>query len=584
MKNSTFTLEHALYALALALALAVRFVNLGALPLSDLEAGWALQALHVAQGVHPALGPNPAYLNLTALLFYVFGATDFLARFWPALAGSLLALLPFFFRTRIGRLPALVLAFGLAIDPGLVSLSRLAGGNMLALAFLALALVAWMENRRSLAGVFAGLALLSGPSVWFGLLVLGLAWGVNRLVPAYRPKLYAADGKPLELPPAPPAPAALFPALGWETLRGALAWGLGTLLVVGSLLLFSPQGLAALFASLVSFVAGWWTASGAPVLRMLVSLSVYGLMPLIFGLAAVVRGAIGRDRLSVGLGLWALVVLVLVLAYPSRQVADLAWVLLPLWALAALELGRHFDLAGRNPWELAGVIVLVTVLLVFGWLNLASLSATGVTSPDARTHLYVFGLVVLLLVLSLLLIGSGWSSDLSRLGLVWGGALFLGAYTISVMTGTAGLRQPLTADLWQPEPKILSADLVLKVASQVSDLNRGAAGSLPLTIAGVDSPALQWIFRDWQVQTVTSLSPNDTPALVLTPSTTTLSQSQGYRGEGFSWQQTSNWDTTAVSDWLRWFLYHQMPGSHTTIVLWVRGDLAIENQGSATNP
>ncbi len=76
----------------LPLPMGLRFVQLGALPLSDYEADWALQALRVVQGLKPAIGPNPAYVHLTAILFYIFGATNFLARFWPALAGSALVL------------------------------------------------------------------------------------------------------------------------------------------------------------------------------------------------------------------------------------------------------------------------------------------------------------------------------------------------------------------------------------------------------------------------------------------------------------------------------------------------------------
>src|SRR5512136_2562705 len=117
MKKFEPTLEHAFYALALVIAVTLRFLHLGALPLSDFEADWALQAWRVAQGLKPALGPDPAYIHLTAITFYLFGATNFLARFWPALAGSALVLAPWLLRSRFGRIPALVLAFGFALDP-----------------------------------------------------------------------------------------------------------------------------------------------------------------------------------------------------------------------------------------------------------------------------------------------------------------------------------------------------------------------------------------------------------------------------------------------------------------------------------
>ncbi len=57
MKKFEPTLEHAFYALALAIAFGLRFVHLGALPLSDFEADWALQALHITQGLNPPSVP-----------------------------------------------------------------------------------------------------------------------------------------------------------------------------------------------------------------------------------------------------------------------------------------------------------------------------------------------------------------------------------------------------------------------------------------------------------------------------------------------------------------------------------------------
>jgi hypothetical protein len=436
----------------------------------------------------------------------------------------------------------------------------------------------WKAGRRSLAGIFAGLALLSGPSVWFGLVGLLLAVALDRAVQV-RPPVAPAEEKPDELPPAP-APA----RLRWEDLRGALAWGLGTLLAVGSLLLFSPKGIVAFFASVGTFATGWWTVSDVPVLHTLISLPVYELLPLLFGLAALVRGILKRERLAIGLGLWALAALFLALIYPSKQVADLAWAILPLWVLAALELGRHFDLEGRSTWELAGVTLLVIALLVFAWLDLASVTKMDITSSDARTRLYLIGAVALLIGLSLLLVGTGWSADVARLGGVWGGLLFLTAYTVSVMTGTIGVRQPLTDDFWLPEPRTVGADLILKVADQVADWNRGGAAALPLTVAGVDSPALLWTFRDWQVESVAELGAGDSPALVITPSTIELSQAQGYRGEGFAWREATSWSVAGPADWLRWFLYHQAPTGHDTLILWVRGDLVIENQGQPSTP
>ncbi len=587
MKNSTFTLEHALYLLALVIAAFFRFLNLAVLPLSEFEAGWALQALHIVRGLRPALDANPAYLHLTAPLFFVFGATTFLARFWPALAGSALAVLPFFFRDRLGRLPALILAFGLAIDPGLVGLSRLAGSSMLAIAFVLFAWAMWKAGRRALTGVFAALALLSGPSVWFGLLGLLLAWAIARGVtpnPAEDAEEPEPETRGRKKPQAEPEPETA--RFGWERLRLPLLWGLGTLLVVGSLLLISPKGLAAFVDSLVAFAKGWWTVSDTLMRDVLLAIPAYEAFPFIFGIAAGVRGVLKRDPLSISLSAWGLVALVLAVVYPGKQVADLAWALIPFWALAAVELSRHFDFEGRNLWEIAGVFVLTVALVVFAWLNLAALTNMDLTSNDARTRMYLMLFVFLFLGMSLVLIAVGWSARIARLGAVWAGVLLLGAYTIAMMTAAGGLRQPLTQDLWQPEPGIASADLLLQTANQVSDLNKGAVDALPIVVDGIDSPALLWVLRSWNVQVVSDLSATSSPPIVITLKDAKVDLAQGYRGEGFSWHTASNWRSNAASDWLRWFVYHKLPVQRDTIVFWVRGDLAIDSQGQqpATTP
>jgi len=372
--------------------------------------------------------------------------------------------------------------------------------------------------------------------------------------------------------------------LSWAALRPALVWAVGTVLVVGSLVLLSPKGLAAFVAAIPAFLSGWLALPDIPAAYVLVSLPAYELLPLLFGLVGVVRAVRRQDPLSMRLGLWALVSLVLTLIYPNKQVASLTWMLLPLWALAALELSHHFDFEGQAVWELTAVIALIEVLLVFGLLNLAAMTTGSLTADATRSRLYLEVLVFVLIALSLLLAGLGWSPDVARLGAVWAGMLFLTAYTIAVMTGATGVREPLTAELWQPEPRTAGADLILKVANQISDLNRGNLQSLPVTVVGVDSPSLLWVFRNWDLRVVNALAPEDTPELVITPANTQLSQTVSYRGEGFAWRETPSWAAATSADWLRWFVYHQMTVQHDEIILWVRADLLLDPVGQTSSP
>ena len=102
MRIRTLTIEDALYIVAFGLALGLRLFQLGAAPLTDAEASWALQALDLFSTRQPQVGPQPAYVLLTGLSFTLFKATAFLARLLPALAGGLLALLPALLRPLLG--------------------------------------------------------------------------------------------------------------------------------------------------------------------------------------------------------------------------------------------------------------------------------------------------------------------------------------------------------------------------------------------------------------------------------------------------------------------------------------------------
>ena len=121
MNSSPFKYEGWLYGLAFLIALGFRLIQLGASPLTDSEASLAMQALHIAQGKAPLLGAQPGYILLTSILFSVINTTNFMARFAPAVVGSALVFAPYFFQDRLRPRPALVLAFLLAIDPGLVA-------------------------------------------------------------------------------------------------------------------------------------------------------------------------------------------------------------------------------------------------------------------------------------------------------------------------------------------------------------------------------------------------------------------------------------------------------------------------------
>ncbi len=93
---------------------------------------------------HLPMMHGPLHYIATAGVFRILGDGDVTARLGPAIAGVLLAALPFAFVRQIGRVGAVAAALALAVSPTMLYYSRFAGADMyLALFTLALAIVLW---------------------------------------------------------------------------------------------------------------------------------------------------------------------------------------------------------------------------------------------------------------------------------------------------------------------------------------------------------------------------------------------------------------------------------------------------------
>ncbi len=561
-----FKHEGWLYALAFLFAIILRFAQLGAMPLTDTEAEPALQALHIAQGLKPALDPHPLYILSTSILFFIYGGgTGFLARLIPALVGSALVFVPLLFADRIKPRASLLLAFFIALDPGLVALSRQIASPILALTFLLFAWGFYNQNKSGLAGSFAALALLSGPSIWSGILSLAITWGVLRFLNSRRPAEERETRGTMQLN------------------RKLLIPFFVTFFTAGTLFFIAPNGLSAALASIPIFISDWLAPSIVPAGRLFFSLVIYQPLGVLLVVFALIRGWRTASSRIIHLSIWFFVALLLAVFNPSRQLADLAWALIPLWAMAALELIRNVDVFIEERSEVAGVIFLTAFIWTFAWLDFSGLTTLPV---DSREYIMRFWLLIgslFLLVMSLLLVAAGWSIRIARIGGIWGLALALGTLGLGGVIGTAGLRGQAFPELWWLPEQPVHAHLLEATVSDMSEWGLGNDHAAAVSIVGIKSPALEWALRERQVFVVESLDISSTPEIVITPLQDDPALSSAYRGQDFAWRQTPLWDVTVSQDWVRWVALREMPTSGETIILWVRDDLFI-NSVPADNP
>jgi predicted membrane-bound mannosyltransferase/DNA-binding beta-propeller fold protein YncE len=124
---ANWTWEHAAYALILLIAIVSRFWDMGARAMSHDESLHTYFSYNLAMGKgfqHTPLMHGPFLFHVTALSYFLFGASDFTARLPFAIFGIVLVLMPLAFRKELGREGALAASILLLISPTILYHSR----------------------------------------------------------------------------------------------------------------------------------------------------------------------------------------------------------------------------------------------------------------------------------------------------------------------------------------------------------------------------------------------------------------------------------------------------------------------------
>ena len=540
-----------------AIALLMRFVLLGKLPLTDSESINALQAL----GGEHFIGGGGSYVLLTTAWFFIFGAGEAVARFWPALAGTVLALTPWLFRKHLGEKAALLLCFGLAVDAGWVAVSRQASGMSWAGLFVILTLAALLVKKPAMIGAFAGLALLGGPAFWQGAVGLGFAALLYRFVFQPRQPVEEAGEGPF---------AGVFGGFDWKVVFG---WFIGVVLVFGTLLFLIPNGLNATANGLVHYLTGWSQTSTVTAGRMLLGLVLSQPLGFLFAAVGLVRVVQTKNPLDTFLAVWWLAALALTLLYPAREVADLVWVLLPMLALAARQLAKLLTTEVSFRWTAIAYSIIVVVLLVFTWLSF--IAYFQAVRPEVSTFARMVSMLfpVLLLVGAAFVIRWFWDEETAGQGAMWGLIAALGLWGFSAAWGGTGLGANPEGQVWWRGAWVDEVDLLQTTLNDLSTWKMRVPGELELVVEGIDSPALRWALRDYrQTRFVTTTASSSTPALLITADKPSPELADTYRGQDFVLEVTPIWQLS-FKDWLKWIAFKSIPVEKTIVILWARADL-----------
>jgi len=556
MKNKVEknNLEYWIYFLLFVLAISIRLVNLGEAPLSDFEASKALHSLDNARTPTGFDESNPAYHSLTSLFFNIIGSNNFISRLSSVIAGSLLVLVPFGFRKYLGRDASIIAAFGLALDPGLVALSRLAGGPMMAIGFGFLAVSFFVNSNLIMSGILAGLAISSGHSIYLGAICTLITLSISRLLGLFQYN-FAGQSE----------------ILGIEKktlIRKLLLICSVTIILICTLFFSNPSGLGSLGNSASEFLSGWTSPSNVPISQPLLALLFYQPLAFLFAIVTLVRGILTNNKKFHWIGIWVLIIGVITVIYPGRLVYDVAWALVPIWVLASVEVARHLKIT-KPLLAAVGQAVLIIILSILFWqISLR---------PQLNNLSWVALIIIpLIIILSVILIGLGWNWRSAKKGVIWAFILMLNVYLFSAMIRASYIQQNSPKELWTPKPGTGQIQLIEKSLNNLSLLHSGREDSIPI-LSLVDSPSLVWALEDFPDVTFSEqLVPGMVVPIILSHQDgSDLSQTMSYRGQDFVLSEHQGWPGP-LPPWQqlwRWVLFREAKIQTKNIVLWARSDL-----------
>ncbi len=578
------TIEVLLYGLIVVAALGLRLWGIGSTPLSNSEAVQSLAAWNVYHGHQPEASLySPLLLSLNSLTFFLIGASDGSARLAALLLGMLLVILPVTLRRQLGPPVALLASFLLAISPTAIFLARTVNSEV-AVAVGALMIVAgffnWVDGnqQRWLWLAAGGLAVLltGGPMAYSILLVFTLIVLIK--LPAFKVLVTGTTAGSQTDSAAPPAE---------ESGSGPTGLGQAGIFLAVMLVLLATTFTLNMsgFGMLPGLLTDWLSRFGFQAqpeagFNAVFLLTIYEPLLVLAGLTGLAYVLLRRDLLGLLLAFWFVGLLLLDLVMGGRPNGNIILLVVPLAFLAAIALADLLAAVRRGgSWANEGLLLAAgLVILAFGYIGLTGwlLRSCG---PDDRLCQYSWLQPVAALVLFVVIVA--FFAYLNDVGSALRGAALVAVAVALLATINIGWRLnygPLMNLGYQPLAGIPASTGLAQLTQTLTDQSVARVGDarlIDITLAGVDSPALQWQLRDFsRLNQANSLSINTAATAIVTPAgaTTSLDLGQAYLGHDLPLDAV--WSPVGLSfkDFVKWLIYRHVDErpQGNKVILWLQ--------------
>jgi len=539
------------FLLAFLVGLGLRLWRLSDMCFTLAEAQMAQGAWQMAMGDASGLPGDISYAGLSAFLFFLFEPSYLFARLMPVLLGSSLILIPWFWRDVLGKQAALVLAFGLAIDPLLLSFSRQIVTPIFVLAGLAWAVTALKNKRPVLAGSMLSLAFLGGYTFWVVALVGVVVFLVGRKHGQLEFASHSYKSKTFLMP----------------FLRSFFV----SLVLVCSGFLLCSQGLGGIGAGLVEFVQLFGAKYEIALYQPIMVALAYSILPLFFAVWALIddlRNHQSLKNLPFLIG-WLLSVLLSVLL-GRRDLGMLVFAAVFAWLAAAGRIA--YILEQRS--ERQGIVLAVTLfqIVILGYIQMVSgrLVSSTANSQDLQFALLAVLAGVLLLVISTIHVGIGWSREVGRQALQNSLLIMLIFLTVGLSLRSIRSQQESTTLSLLAGPIVLPNNDIEEAVAEIDWEGRADRTEISYDLGNLEQ-GFPWFFRqqvNWK-----SAKTNVQADLMLSENETDFSAADAYRGRNIVLFRTIDTNVVKPVDFVKILLGEPLPFVSQNGILWVRLNL-----------
>ncbi len=564
MIKKILTLEHLLYSLIIIIGIAFRFIHLGSLPLSDAEGVVSLHALGLLSGGTSFGYSDQTFLaNLQAILFFFFGNSNFGARFFPALIGTLFILTPALFRSYFPSKAMIILSFWIAMSPTFIALSRQVNSTILFLLAIALFIYFFIKREAIPSAIFFIISLLSGKIFfWILITVVFTFIYVHLVVKKQNSPIYEKSIRFIKL-------------FEWKKFGLVSMIGYVLLSTVGFIF---PDQFSGVGYGVNAYLNSWSQPSSLNLSELVRGMLFYEIGAIFFGVAGIIF-IIRKNQLAglfiTGVLSFSFVQLVLI---SEKSIIYSLIILMPLIVAASFFINQFANFPKSFTPKILVVTSIALSILFFISLAFMSMFANPYQGEQENTLRIFFIIAGFALIIGAGLL-AGWaiSWQIAGKSFLFLAIIFLSIITISAAVNGSGLRNPYQNELLFISPIPIEKDLLIDTLEDYSEWNYGENQSINVFVMGEQPASLLWALREFENITHGNEIPfNENIDIIITNADQTLVQSDSFRGQDILWTSKVAWDSMSSSEFAQWFLTRRAPQdilNQKSIIVWVRNSL-----------